>query len=89
MNGEALLSFVRVHMDMLKQPGYYLNMEHMWTIKIRFSILFNTFTCNPTEGLQHSQSALHRASYAGKTECVEVLLKYGAQVDLPVRCDVM
>jgi ankyrin repeat protein len=39
--------------------------------------------------LQRGQSALYRASFTGKTECVKVLLKYGAQVDLPVRCDVM
>ena len=39
--------------------------------------------------LQYGQSALWYASKAGETECVEVLLKYGAQVDLPVRCDVM
>jgi ankyrin repeat protein len=39
--------------------------------------------------LQYGLSALHCASYAGETECVKVLLKYGAQVDLPVRCDVM
>ena len=39
--------------------------------------------------LQDGRSALWRASSAGETECVEVLLKYGAQVDLPVRCDVM
>ena len=38
---------------------------------------------------QYGQSALHHASSAGETECVEVLLKYGAQVDLPVRCDVI
>ena len=38
--------------------------------------------------LQIGQSALWWASYAGRTECVKVLLKYGAQVDLPVRCDV-
>ena len=34
------------------------------------------------------QSALWCASEAGESECVELLLKYGAQVDLPVRCDV-
>ena len=39
--------------------------------------------------LQDGQSALWRASYTGRTECVKVLLKYGAQVDLPVRCDGM
>jgi hypothetical protein len=39
--------------------------------------------------LQRGQSALWLASDAGETECVKVLLKYGAQVDLPVRCDVM
>jgi ankyrin repeat protein len=39
--------------------------------------------------LQLSQSALWWASITGETECVKVLLKYGAQVDLPVRCDVM
>ena len=39
--------------------------------------------------LQRGQSALWWSSYAGRTECVKVLLKYGAQVDLPVRCDVM
>ena len=32
------------------------------------------------------QSALWWASFVGETECVEVLVKYGAQVDLPVRC---
>jgi ankyrin repeat protein len=39
--------------------------------------------------LQSGRSALWWASSAGETECVKVLLKYGAQVDLPVRCDVM
>ena len=39
--------------------------------------------------LQLGRSALHHASDAGETECVEVLLKYGAQVDFPVRCVVM
>ena len=39
--------------------------------------------------LQIGRSALWYASNAGRTECVKVLLKYGAQVDLPVRCDVM
>ena len=38
--------------------------------------------------LQRGESALWRASSAGETECVKLLLKYGAQVDLPVRCDV-
>ena len=38
--------------------------------------------------LQSGQSALWYASAAGETECVKVLVKYGAQVDLPVRCDV-
>ena len=35
--------------------------------------------------LQYGQSALHCASFAGETECVKLLLKYGAQIDLPVR----
>ena len=39
--------------------------------------------------LQYAQSTLWRASSAGETECVEVLLKYGAQVDLPVRYNMM
>jgi hypothetical protein len=38
--------------------------------------------------LQRGQSALYCASSAGETECVKVLLKYGAQMDLPVRYDV-
>ena len=38
--------------------------------------------------LQRGRSALWLASDAGETECVKLLLKYGAQVDLPVRCDV-
>ena len=38
--------------------------------------------------LQLGQSALWCASSAGETECVKLLLKYGAQVDLPVRSDV-
>ena len=38
--------------------------------------------------LQYGQSALHCASFSGKTECLKVLVEYGAQVDLPVRCDV-
>ena len=37
--------------------------------------------------LQDGESALWCASSAGETECVKVLVKYGAQVDLPVRCD--
>ena len=36
--------------------------------------------------LQYGESALWVASEAGETECVKLLLKYGAQVDLPVRC---
>jgi ankyrin repeat protein len=39
--------------------------------------------------LQYGQSALHCASFACKTECVKVLLKYGAQMNLLVRRDVM
>ena len=39
--------------------------------------------------MQSGRSALHWASSAGETECVKVLLKYGAQVDLPVRCGIM
>ena len=36
---------------------------------------------------QYGESALWVASGAGETECVKLLLKYGAQVDLPaVRC---
>ena len=38
--------------------------------------------------MQYGCSALWCASNAGNTECVKVLVKYGAQVDLPVRCDV-
>ena len=38
--------------------------------------------------LQFGQSALWWARSDGETECVKVLLKYGAQVDLPVRCNV-
>ena len=38
--------------------------------------------------LQNGQSALWCASTGGETECVKVLVKYGAQVDLPVRYDV-
>ena len=38
--------------------------------------------------LQYGQSALWWASDVGETECVKVLVKYGAQVDLPVRHDV-
>ena len=38
--------------------------------------------------LQYGESALVCVSSAGETECVKVLVKYGAQVDLPVRCDV-
>ena len=34
------------------------------------------------------RSALYCASCAGDRECVKLLLKYGAQVDLAVRCDV-
>ena len=37
--------------------------------------------------LQYGESALWVASEAGGTECVKLLLKHGAQVDLPVRCD--
>ena len=37
--------------------------------------------------LQNGQSALWCASTGGETECVKVLVKYGAQVDLPVRYD--
>ena len=37
--------------------------------------------------LQYGRSALWYVSDAGETECIKVLLKYGAQVDLPVRCD--
>ena len=37
--------------------------------------------------LQYGESALWHASNAGAMECVKLLLKYGAQVDLPVRCD--
>ena len=36
--------------------------------------------------LQRGESALWVASEAGETECVKLLLKYGAKVDLPVRC---
>ena len=36
--------------------------------------------------LQKGRSALWYASEVGKTEFMKVLLKYGAQVDLPVRC---
>ena len=36
--------------------------------------------------LQHGRSALWVASDIGAMECVKLLLKYGAQVDLPVRC---
>ena len=38
--------------------------------------------------LQGGQSAIWRASKAGEAECVIILLKHGAQVDLPVRCDI-
>ena len=38
--------------------------------------------------LQYGQSALWWASNVGETECVKVLVEYGAQVDLPVRHDV-
>ena len=34
--------------------------------------------------LQLGQSALWCASSAGEAECVKLLVKYGAQVDLPV-----
>ena len=36
--------------------------------------------------LQYGESALWVVSEAGETECVKLLLKHGAQVDLPVRC---
>ena len=38
--------------------------------------------------LQDGRSALWWASNAGETECVMILLKHEAQVDLPVRCDI-
>ena len=38
--------------------------------------------CN---ALQFGESVIWCASSAGETECVKVLVKYGAQVDLPVR----
>ena len=38
--------------------------------------------------MQYGCSALWCASDAGDTECVKVLVKYGAQIDLPVRHDV-
>ena len=37
---------------------------------------------------KYGETALFGACHGGETECVKVLLKYGAQVDLPVRCDV-
>ena len=37
--------------------------------------------------LQRGESALWIASNGGAMECVKLLLKYGAQVDLPVRFD--
>ena len=37
--------------------------------------------------LQYGESVLWVASDVGATECVKLLLKYGAQVDLPVRFD--
>ena len=37
--------------------------------------------------IQAGRPTLWYASSGGKTECVKLLLKYGAQVDLPVRCD--
>ena len=36
--------------------------------------------------LQYGESPLWCASSAGETECVKVLVKYGAQVLLSVRC---
>ena len=38
--------------------------------------------------MQYGRSALLCTSDAGETECVKVLVKYGAQVNLPVRCDI-
>ena len=38
--------------------------------------------------MQGGKSALWCASNAGNAECVKVLVKYGAQVDLPVRYDI-
>ena len=39
--------------------------------------------------IQAGQSVLWQTSFARETECVKLLLKYGAQVDLPVRCELI
>ena len=68
-------------------PGVlYINLRHCKVSFFQRKILLDTNSTNLA--LQGGRSALWGASFAGETECVKVLMKYGAQVDLPVRCDV-
>ena len=59
------------------QNKVYLSVFSLMLIDNDWYILFHKF----------GQSALWRSSATGRTECVEVLLKYGALVDSPVRYD--
>ena len=68
-------------------PGvFYINLKHWKVSSFQRKILLDTNSINLA--LQDGRSTLWCASDADKTECVKVLVKYGAQVDLPVRYDV-
>ena len=68
-------------------PGMLcINLRHCKVSFFQRKILLDTNSTNLA--LQDGKSALWWTSDAGKTECVKVLVKYGAQVDLLVRHDV-
>ena len=68
-------------------PGVLcINLRHCKVFFFQRNIFLDTNSTNLA--LQGDESALWCASDAGETECVIVLVEYGAQVDLPVRHDV-
>ena len=69
------------------RPGMLsINLRHCKVSFFQRNILLDTNSTNLA--LQGGKSALWWASDAGETECMKVLVKYGAQVDLPARHDV-
>ena len=63
-----------------------MNLRHCKVFFFQRKILLDTNSTNLA--LQGGESPLLCASDTGETECVKVLVKYGAQVDLPVRHDI-
>ena len=88
---ERQLCLAPVEVDMLKQPVTARPRVSCWLPKQGKKEYLNSDTMRIVLTgltLQYGQSALWWASDVGGTECVKVLVEYGAQVDLPVRHNV-